>query len=86
MEPSVKGDQNTFHSSNELRKGVLFARKKNLGVVSVLHHVRLRSEEGEVVGKNLEEEWTEGGTLEDADRIRERIGEESVPTPVSCTN
>ena len=55
------------------RGRVFFARKENLGIVSVLHHMRLRGKEGEVVGKDLEKEWTERGTLEDTDRIGERI-------------
>ena len=43
-----------------------------MGITSVLHYVRLRGEEGELVGKNLEEERTERGTLENTDGIGER--------------
>ena len=48
--------------------------------------MRPRGKEREVVGKNLEEERAKGGALENTDRIGQRIGKESVSSPVSCTN
>ena len=57
-----------------------------MGIVAVLYHVRLSGEEGEVVGKNVEEEWTERGTLDHTDRTLEMTREDSVPSPISCTN
>ena len=69
MEPDVEGIKCLLHSSNELRQSVFFARYQNLGIVSVLHHVRGRGEEGEVIGKDQEEERAQGGSLEYTNRI-----------------
>ena len=52
--------------------------------MAVLHHVRLRGDERVV--ENLEEEWTERGTLKHTDTMGERTREDSVPLPVSCTD
>ena len=75
MEPDVQGVKCLFHGSNELRQRVFFARYQNLGIISVLYHVRVRGKEGEVVGEDEEEERAQGGSLEYTDRIGQGFGE-----------
>ena len=57
-----------------------------MGIISILHHVRLRGKKGEIVGAYQEEKWAKGGTLENAAGIGERRGQVSVSAPVSCTD
>ena len=66
--------------------GNLFARYQNLSIISALHHVRVRGKQGQVVGKDLEEERSERGTLEYTNEIGLGSGKVPDTTPVSRTN